>query len=216
MTKFIFDGPTKVIEGNPAAVVSGVFQFTAQELYSEAIDWWLTGDNSKYPFPFITSGGDPLGGGVFSGVYVFMRNDLGWRGVPPDVGDIQVIIEGNFYPYDQNQAFFLPWPGVVTIIQSRVSQMTQAILTGSGVTSQDKLDIADTVWSHTTSVNLLDKTALALAILKNKTITNPTTGLMTVYSDDGTTPLLTAQLYEGITTSQPYRGQGAERREMLE
>lgn len=38
---------------------------------------------------------------------------------------------------------------------------------------------------------------------------------MTVFDVDGVTPLLQAQLYEGIDTGVPYRGAGAERRERL-
>jgi hypothetical protein len=47
-------------------------------------------------------------------------------------------------------------------------------------------------------------------------VTDPNTGLMTVYDTDGSTPLLTAALYQDAAGSTPYQGQGAERREMLE
>lgn len=60
-----------------------------------------------------------------------------------------------------------------------------------------------------------DAGELALLILRNKQITNPAGGLMTVYAADGTTPLLTAQLYEDSAGSVAYRGRGAERRERL-
>ena len=40
------------------------------------------------------------------------------------------------------------------------------------------------------------KVDLATAILKNKTVTDPTTGIMIIYDSDGVTPLLSAQLYE--------------------
>lgn len=136
MGKFIFDGPTLTIEGDPTAVVSGVLQFTATELYSEWVDWTTQGDNLKYLPAFSTAGGDSLGGGTYIGAYIFMRNDLGWRGVPPDVGDVQVVIEGNFYPSDPMTPFFIPWPGVVTVIQSRVSQMTQTISTSTPIIEQ--------------------------------------------------------------------------------
>ncbi len=53
-------------------------------------------------------------------------------------------------------------------------------------------------------------------ILRNKLITDPTTGIMTLYANDGTTVLLTAQLYEGAGTGQTYQGSGAERRERLQ
>lgn len=60
------------------------------------------------------------------------------------------------------------------------------------------------------------KLDLAEKILRNKFVTDPNTGVATLYDDDGSTVLMTANLYEGITTSQPYRGQGAERRERLQ
>ena len=147
MPKFIFDGPTKTIEGDPSAVVSGVFSFTAQELYSEWVDWTTQGDNLKYLPAFSTAGGDSLGGGTFLGAYVFIRNDLGWRGVPPDVGDVQVVIEGNFYPTNETLPFFIPWPGVVTVISSRVSQMTQTVEVNTGGGSTLSVpDIVAGVW----------------------------------------------------------------------
>lgn len=61
-----------------------------------------------------------------------------------------------------------------------------------------------------------DTLALIQGIVQNKTVTDPTTGLMTVYKPDGVTPLYTAQLYENATGTQTYRGQGAERRERLQ
>lgn len=61
----------------------------------------------------------------------------------------------------------------------------------------------------------LDKLALIEKVLRNKTVTDPTTGVMTVYEDDGVTPYLTADLYENAAGSQDYRGQGAERRDRL-
>ena len=60
-----------------------------------------------------------------------------------------------------------------------------------------------------------DAGELALLILRNKQVTNPSGGLMTVYAADGTTPLLTAQLYEDAAGAVAYRGRGAERRERL-
>lgn len=57
--------------------------------------------------------------------------------------------------------------------------------------------------------------AVVSKLLRNKTVTDPTTGQMTVYDDDGTTVLFTAQLHEDAAESQPYRGQGAEVRGRL-
>lgn len=53
-------------------------------------------------------------------------------------------------------------------------------------------------------------------ILVNKQITDPNTGLMTVYDDDNATVLVSGNVYEDVAASQPYRGQGIDRREKLE
>lgn len=90
--------------------------------------------------------------------------------------------------------------------------------TGTVVDQLQLLNVGETanrIWAHATAVDLTTKATIASKILRNKTITDPTTGMMTVYDDDGITPLLTAQLYEGTGTGQTYRGQGAERRERL-
>jgi len=56
---------------------------------------------------------------------------------------------------------------------------------------------------------------LALAILRNKTVTDPVAGTFTVYAEDGTTVLLQADLFEDADGTTPYSGAGAERRERL-
>lgn len=55
--------------------------------------------------------------------------------------------------------------------------------------------------------------ALLRKHLRNKLTTDPTTGVASLYDDDDTTVLETAQLYEDIDGTQTYRGTGAERRE---
>lgn len=95
----------------------------------------------------------------------------------------------------------------------------QAVST-SGGTGPTASEIASAVRSELSTelaavTDIQTKATLAAAILKNKTITNPTTGIMTVYASDNITPLYSAQLYETIDGSVTYRGQGAERREAL-
>lgn len=85
----------------------------------------------------------------------------------------------------------------------------------SGTPAPTASEVAGAVWGHATAVTLTDRMSVAAAILRNKTVTDPTTGVMTVFADDGTTPLLTAQLYENAAGTQTYRGQGAEYRGRL-
>lgn len=52
-------------------------------------------------------------------------------------------------------------------------------------------------------------------ILRNKMITDPATGTLTVFDDDSTTPLLSANIFKDAAGTTPYNGTGAERRERL-
>lgn len=62
----------------------------------------------------------------------------------------------------------------------------------------------------------LAQATLARKILKNRTETDPVTGIMTVYDDDGTTPLYTANLYTDVAGATPYAGTaGVNRRNAL-
>jgi hypothetical protein len=53
-------------------------------------------------------------------------------------------------------------------------------------------------------------------LLMNKTVTDPDTGLMTVYDDDDVTPFLQAEIFEDADGAVPYRRDGIERRERFE
>jgi hypothetical protein len=52
-------------------------------------------------------------------------------------------------------------------------------------------------------------------IMRNKTVTDPVAGTITVYDTDDVTILHVAQIFEDAAETQPYRGQGAEVRERL-
>jgi hypothetical protein len=102
---------------------------------------------------------------------------------------------------------------------SSVSASAGAIsIPGVGVTlsPEDIAAIAAAVWGHATALDFADKMLICSAILRNKTVTDSVTGIMTVYADDGTTPYLTAQLHEDVAQTQTYRGQGAEVRGRLQ
>lgn len=76
--------------------------------------------------------------------------------------------------------------------------------------------MSDAVWEHAEAEQVSDFLGIVMRIMRNKTVTNPVNGTMTVFSDDGVTPLYVAPLYEDVAGAQPYRGQGADRRERLE
>ncbi len=52
-------------------------------------------------------------------------------------------------------------------------------------------------------------------IQRNRLETNPTTGVLTIYDDDNVTPLLTGNIFEDVSATQQYQGQGVDRRDRL-
>lgn len=52
-------------------------------------------------------------------------------------------------------------------------------------------------------------------MLRNRTVTDPTTGIITVYDDDNTTVLFQANIYQDANGTIPYSGNGVNRRDRL-
>ena len=95
----------------------------------------------------------------------------------------------------------------VTLIQADIATMQASVtnIEGDIVTIQtDQGTMAMDIGLLELDVDVLRK------ILQNRKSTNPVSGMMTVYDDDGTTPYLTAQIWEDVARTQPYRGRGIE------
>ena len=92
---------------------------------------------------------------------------------------------------------------IADIFQAQsVDTLVLSLPVSSGATA---VEIADAVWSHIHG-------KFASRFGKNKFITDPSTGIATLYDDDGTTVLQQWSIFEDAAGSQTYRGQGAERR----
>ena len=129
---FIFDGPNKRIHIELGAVTNNTITFTPEELWSRWVDWCLTGDNSKYLPAMRITGGDPIGGGQYIGNYLFLRNDLGWRGVPPAIDGVAIIINGAFYAEDPLLPVMENRPGQETDLVINRSSIVTAVSGGGG------------------------------------------------------------------------------------
>ena len=204
-----FDGINKTID-----LASGVTSVDVErDLYSAWKRWVKNGDGSKYDVVFDNSfGGNDVGNNQFVAPYFIFRNDLGWR-IHPFHEDNEITFVGNLYASaPATQMFGQDSTNEITIILERSVNALQL-----GDQTPTAADIAVAVWAEIirtgdTSADLLLRIE---RLLRNKLITDPVTGVQTLYDDDNTTPLLSGNLYEGVTTSQSYRGQGAERRERL-
>lgn len=193
-----FDGPNKLIICD-----SGTTTISVADVYSRWKDWVATSDNSKYLDAFRVVGGDPIdaGAGTYVTSYFFLTN--GWRVRPQESNHTLKVTTGVLLVDGGGDPF------VDTVGSFRVRvQYNQPVRAETVATAGTTTEIAAAVWTHATAV-------LVAKILRNKKITDPVTGLMTVFDDDGTTPFLTASIYESTNTSQPYRGQGVQRTERL-
>ena len=148
--------------GRRIVVKAGVTALDATvDLYSDLKEEWVSdaGGASKLTFPFRTTGGDPLPGGLKLGAYFFLRNDIGWR-IRPHEADHEMVVFGNLYPESAALPTFVPSLGDFTcVIMLERSSLTQVVVSGSGVTAQDKQDIHDKVWTELEGSRQLQKSA---------------------------------------------------------
>jgi len=98
---------------------------------------------------------------------------------------------------------------------SRIDVATSTRLATAGYTAPlDAAGVRTAVGLATANLDTqlaaeLAQATLARKILKNRTETNPATGVMTIYDDDGTTPLYTANLYTDVAGATLYAGTAA-------
>jgi hypothetical protein len=180
---------------------AGVTELDAQvDLYSDLKEDWIANaiGEASFTFPMTTTGGDPISATLNVGAYYFLRTDLGWR-IRPAEEDHTLTVTGNLYSFDPDLPLFVPTLGNFTVaIQLEKSSLTQTSVSGSGVTAQDKLDIADAVLDEALSGHLADgtlgrymrdMTAYGIGRIVAGGGDPPTT--FTYYALDNTTPLFT-------------------------
>ncbi len=212
MTTFTFDGPNRRVLIDAEV---GDSSFTPVEVYS-AWKAWVVAGNAQYEQAFSESvGGNDLGGGASLDAYIFLRNDLGWR-IRPDARDHVLTVDGNLFGADTGAPVFIPPSSPATVQIERSFSARALAVEGGGGGGASASSIAAAVWSHATATDLVARVQLAERILRNKTVTDPATGTMTVYADDGVTPLLACQIFEDVGGAQPFRGSSANRRDRLE
>jgi hypothetical protein len=181
---------------------AGVTSLDVQvDLYSDLKEDWLANANGElgFDFPFYESvGGNFLATGKNLSSFFFLKT--GWR-IRPDEADHELLITGNLYSGEEPaEALTTATLGAYTVLVNLSRAFDAiAIQAGSGLdTEQDA------------------RLVLIERLLRNRTVTDPVTGIQTFYDDDDVTPLVAAQLWEDVVRAQKYRGQGAQERERLE
>lgn len=140
MANVTFDGSNKLIIVN-----NGITSLSVKtDIYGEWKLWVLDSDNAKYEQAFRVIGGDEIGGGIFVDGTYFLLN--GWR-IRPYEGNHVLSINGNLY-VDGGGSVVVQTVGnynvLVNLVTSNIVSLV-TVATGSGVTPQDKTDIATAV-----------------------------------------------------------------------
>lgn len=128
----------------------------------------------------------------------------------------QLTIDGNVFTSD-GQPVVLATSNVN--VNTQVSTLVEVVQTGiSGLTTEESQALIDIDTNVDALTVKMDENQVVLTLLRrivdNKLLTDPVTGIMTLYSDDGTTAIREWDLTEDVAGTQTYRGNGAERREV--
>jgi len=216
-----FDGVNKL-----AILSTNTTSLTVSELWSRWVDWLGESDNGKYPIALSQLGGDEIGGGRYLGLTFFLEN--GWK-IRPYEGDHLLTISGNLYSRDGSSPIAQTVGTFNVTVNMSTSNLVDAIST-SGATPESIADevwnrlasanngagsfgqfisyIKATGDLNFTNINLLnDKVNAATALIEtlvkyegNRTKINQTDKTLTVYDDDGVTPLRVFDLKNFVGT----------------
>lgn len=120
-------------------IILDTASISAEQIWTDWVDWSALSDNSKWPPAFLQIGGDSLGSGLFIPVYMFLLN--GWR-VRPMEANHSLIITGNLF-VDGGGVPVVNTLGAFNVsTQYTVPVQAQGISTGgSTVTPAD-------IWAH--------------------------------------------------------------------
>lgn len=150
--KVTFDGVNKLILINEGETEIDV----KSDIYSNWKEWVRVRDNAKFEYAMTAIGGDPITATLFVGTTYFLEN--GWR-VKPWEGNYVLTISGNMFTREPGQNPMIPTSGVsVALTRSNLVDLavveTQVGSNGDIVISPvDITNIANGVWSHTTTSN---------------------------------------------------------------
>lgn len=125
------------------------YTITAQEIYNAAMDWAESPEAMGYDLPMSATGYANLGGGAYTDKIFILIN--GWK-LKPYPGNYTLTVIGTIIALDEQGN---PVPRTVPPDSGQVQWVFQVssqgiiAVTGSGVTQQDKIDIANLVEQQT-------------------------------------------------------------------
>jgi len=167
-----FDPIDKLIK-----ITSGT-SITALEVYNAVMDWCDEQENMGYTIPMKAVGKFPMGGGVNSDSIFILIN--GWKIKLYD-GNYQFTFKGTIITDDESPRTVPPDSGNVEMVFQTASQAT-VVTQGSGVTEEDKQDIANLINPNIVTVS--SKVDKAQEHITN--IEHVSEGKWAIVTEDGT------------------------------
>ena len=138
-----FDGDNLVMTLD--AVAS---QDVINDWYEPWKDWMLASPlNRRYPQLFFSEAGAPATATLDQGAYIRVNNTVGWRIRPPEQ-NIEINYTGNLVKQDDSLPIFIPTIGSYSTQVFNIQPITTQVISGSGVTEQDKTDIITGTWEN--------------------------------------------------------------------
>jgi len=135
------DGANKIV------VLSVETSFNFNDVYMALVDWSALPENMQYLLPVQGTGKAVLGGGVYTDIIYTILN--GWKIKPEGyTSGTQISVVGTIVSDDNTIFTIPPTSGGVPQWLFRVSTSGVVTVTGSGVTTQDKIDIADEIMTR--------------------------------------------------------------------
>jgi len=159
-----FDGTNKIM-----TLTAGTTSLSVLDAWSRWVDWFLTGDNSKYLPAFSQVGGDdidPISGTTIP-IYAFLMN--GWKLKPQEanhtltVSDGILLVNGGGDPFNNTTGTYT--------VRINYQQPVQAITVSTGGSGATPAQIANAVWEETVSSHTTSGTAgKTMKDIKNNTL----------------------------------------------
>jgi hypothetical protein len=187
-----FDGENKVI-----TLTTGTVAVSVRDLWSRWVDWFLTGDNSKYLPAFEQVGGNPIDevAGTYIPIYAFLMN--GWKIKPQEanhtlaVSDGILLVNGGGDPFNNTNGSY--------VVRINYQQPVQAIsYSTEGAAPPTPESIADAVLAELIADHKAVSGSLAQAINEirqrhagAKLVADRDANTVEVYDADGLTLLFT-------------------------
>jgi len=131
----------------------------------------------------------------------------------PAVTDVRSGVAYSYNSTPKTGTLAVPSPAYVSLGVATDNTVGTLVAPTPGEIADAVLD--ELISGHTVEGSLGKDLNLLKKLLRNKVITDPSTGGMTVYDDNGTDVLFTANVYKDTAGSVQYNGTGANRRDRL-